>query len=69
MSKKAYYKCEECGISYQSEKLVLNDDLELICYDCVQEGKTNKRVRNLILLTCAFLASSFGFWIYKLFTS
>ncbi len=65
MSKKAYYKCEGCGISFSEKHLKINNDLELTCDECVEEAKKDKRVRNLILISCAFMAGGIIAIAYK----
>lgn len=56
MSKKNYNHCEGCGLEFHNDLLVMNDDLELTCEECVEEGKVDKRVSNLLTAACVFIA-------------
>jgi len=66
MSKKAYYKCEGCELTFSSELLQMNDDLELTCEECLEEAKRNRQSYKFLILGCAFMASGIIFLIIKL---
>lgn len=67
MNKNVYYKCEGCGLTFPGEKLVLNNDLELTCDECIEEAKKDKRVRNMLFLVCVFIAGSLAAFVYNIF--
>lgn len=59
MSKKAYYKCDGCGLRFPEKSLIMNDDLEFVCQECVDDAKCDKRFSNRLMLACAFIAFFF----------
>lgn len=65
MSKKNYNHCEGCGLKFHNEKLVLNNDLELTCPECIEEAKRDKRVSNGIFIGCAIIAIMIMVSIFK----
>jgi len=68
MSNKTYYKCDECGISFPEDDLVMTDKLDLNCLECVEESKRNHRVHNLVVFSCIALALFGAYVTYKYFT-
>lgn len=66
---KVYYKCEECGISFPEDQLVLTNKLELTCTECIEEAEKDRRVHNATLVFCVLFALSGIFVIYKIFLS
>lgn len=65
MSKKAYYKCEGCGLSFPADSLVMNNELELTCEECLEEAKRDKRSNNLLFSACALIAFAVACLIFK----
>ena len=65
MSKKNYNQCEGCGLQFHNDNLVLNNDLELTCPECVEEAKRDKRVSNLLLTSCVAIAVGIVFLIFN----
>lgn len=56
MSKKNYNTCEGCALKFHNNNLVLNNDLELTCPECIEEAKRDKRVWDLLLTACLVIA-------------
>lgn len=65
MSKKNYQECEGCRNMFPPKKLEWNDDLDLVCPECMEEGKREKRSWNFLILGIFFIAASVVFVIYK----
>lgn len=65
MSKKIYQECEGCNNKFPIDSMSLNNDCDWTCAECVEEGKLDKRVRNLLFLGCAFVASFIAALIYN----
>lgn len=67
MSKKIYQECEGCNNKFPTDSMSLNSDCDWTCAECVEEAKKDKRVRNLIMISCAFMAGGIMALLFKLF--
>lgn len=65
MSKQNKQECEGCRNLFPTKMLEYNKDLDLICPDCMEQGKRDKRSWNALMVGYFLCASAFIFIIYK----
>ncbi len=66
MNKNVYYKCDGYGLTFPGDHLVINNDLELTCEECLEESKKDKRVRNVLFFVCFFIAGVMAACLYNI---
>lgn len=67
MEKENFQPCEVCGYFLPQDTMVFNDDLELVCKQCLEEKKRDKRVSTMLFFGCVFIAILVVFFIFKSF--
>jgi len=65
MEKESFETCEGCGYKSPKDTMVLNNDLELVCKECLDEEKRDKRVSTMLFIGCFIIAIFVAFLIFK----
>jgi len=67
MEKENFKTCEGCGYKLPKDTMIFNKDLELVCKQCLEEEKRDKRVSTMLFFGCVFIAILVVFFIFKSF--